>query len=256
MSKINRSVVLLFPLFLLIFLFPFSKVSASCVYGQNSCSSAYGISRYSFDSGGTLDNSCSGSYCAAQTLGDTAVGNSAGGSYQVQAGFNVNREPSLELFVNSANINTGVLSTTATATATATFYVKSYLSSGYVIDTISPPPRMGSYALLTPSIPTASSVGTEQFGINLVSNTIACGAPTNFGSNPVQVPSTVFSFGQATSNYDTCGKFMYKSGDSIASSSESSGQTDYTISYITNISSTTPGGVYTMYQQIVAIPTF
>ncbi len=256
MRKINRLAVLLLPLFLLILLSSYTKVSASCVNGQNSCSSSYGISRYSFDSGGTLDNSCYGSYCAAQTLGDTAVGNSSGSGYQVQAGFNDNREPSLELFVNAANINAGLLSTTKTATATATFSVESYLSSGYVVETISSPPKEGSYVMSAPSSPTASAQGTEQFGINLVDNTTSCGAPADFGANPIQVPGTSFSFGAPTPNYDTCGKFMYKSGDPIASSSESTGQTNYTISYILNISSATPGGVYSMNQQLVAIPTF
>ncbi len=230
--------------------------SYACVSNQQSCSTNYGVNRVDFSSGSSLDTTCSTSYCAAQTLGDTTAGLTSSTNYAAQTGYNVNRSPSLEFLVNTASINLGILSTTTTATATATFSVESYLSSGYVVETISPPPQNASYTVSAPTTPTASSVGSEQFGINLVSNTTTCGAPVNFGANPVQVPSSSFSYGTAATNYNTCGKFMYKNGDTIATSNQSSGQTDYTISYIFNISSVTPGGQYSMNQQLVAIPTF
>ena len=240
----------------------FAGQSYACVNNQQACSSTYGVSRPDFSGGSVTDTTCSTSYCAAQTLGDTTAGLTSGTSYQAQTGYNVDRNPSLEFYVNSANINAGVLSTSSTATATATFSVLSYLSSGYSVITVSPPPQNGSYTMAAPSTPTVSSAGSEQFGINLVGNDISSGqvlstcATINFGSNPVQVPSSSFSYGAAAANYNTCGKFMYKNGDTIASSSKSSGQTDYTISYIFNISNLTPGGEYTMNQQLVAIPTF
>lgn len=245
----------------------FSGQSYACTNAQQSCSTNFGVSRTSFDSGGAVDTTCSTSYCAAQTLGDTTIGNSASTNYQVQAGYNVSRQPSLQFMVNTASVNVGVLSTTATTTATATFSVESYLSSGYAVETISPPPQNGSYTMAAPSTPTASQVGTEQFGINLVGNCISggvvatsCSSP-NFGSNPVQVPNSSFSYGVAAHNsssdyYNTTGYFMYKNGDTIATSNKSSGQTDYTISYIYNISNLTPAGTFIMNQQLVAVPTF
>lgn len=230
--------------------------TAACLNNQQSCSASYGVSHTFFGSGGSLDTTCSTDYCAKQALGELAAGESGSANYKVQAGNNVERQPSLEFMVNTTSVNLGVLSTSSTATATASFSVESYLSSGYSVETISPPPQYGAYTMPAPSTPTASTPSSEQFGMNLVANTTTCGAPANFGANPVEVPSTSYSFGQATANYDTCGKFMYKNGDSVAESTQSSGQTNYTISYIANISNLTPGGQFVMNQQLVAVPTF
>ena len=233
--------------------------AAACVTGEQSCSSNYAVGQIFFGSGGSLDTTCSTTYCAKQSVGEITVGNTSDGSkYQAQAGFNVDRQPSLTFIVNTASVNMGVLSSTTTATGTASFSVKSYLSSGYSVITESQPPQNGSYTMKALSAPTASSAGTEQFGINLVANTTggSCNAPANFGANPLQVPSTSFSYGVAASGYNTCGLFQYIPGSIIASSSESSGETDYTISYIMNISPVTPGGQYSMNQILVATPTF
>lgn len=236
---------------------------AACTSGQQACSTSYGVGEVFFGSGGSLDTTCSTTYCAKQSVGELGVGNTKGTNYQAQAGFNVDRYPSLTFLVNTTNVNLGHLFTTSTAYATATFSVKAYLADGYVVETVGGPPANGSYTLNALTTPTASQTGQEQFGINLVSNSTGCTppAPANFGANPVQVPSSSYSYGVAAHNsssdyYDTCGEFMYKSGDNIASSSQSSGETDYTISYIANISSTTPAGIYVMNQSLVAIPTY
>ena len=115
---------------------------------------------------------------------------------------------------------------------------------------------MGSYHLHNLTTATASNNTTEQFGMNLVANTTICGAPANFGSSPQQIPSPTFGFGQAASGYNTCGLFQYNNGDTIAQSTKSSGETDYTISYIFNVTPVTPGGTYTFYQVLVATSTF
>ena len=245
----------------------FSGRSYACVNTQDTCSADYGIGRYSIDSGGNLDTTCSASYCAAQTLGDTGIGNTSSASYQAQAGFNVNREPSLELYVSSSNVPLGVQSTASTSYGTASFSVESYLSSGYVVQTVSPGLQYGTYTISNMTPPAASAVGTEQFGMNLVSNSTSCtpAAPANFGANPVQVPSSSYSYGQAAGAaynpgdgdyYNVCGDFAYQNGDTIAYSTSSSGETNYTISYIFNIKTLTPAGQYTMNQQLVAEPTF
>jgi len=56
--------------------------------------------------------------------------------------------------------------------------------------------------------------------------------------------------------HNSCGLFEYVQGSTIASSAKSSGETDYTISYIENISNVTPGGVFYMNDQLVAVPTY
>jgi len=255
MIKINKIIAVLI-LSVALSLGFIGTTSAVCVQGEQACSNNYAVGQVFFGSGGSLDSTCSTSYCAKQALGELSVGQTSSANYQADAGFNVYRSPYLEFSVNQANINLGVLSTSSTATGNATFSVESYLSSGYVIETDSPPPATLSHVMSALATPTASSAGTEQFGINLVANTTACGAPANFGANPVQIPSSSYSYGQVASGYNSCGLFKYVNGSTIAYSSKSSGQTNFTISYIENISNTTPAGQYNMADQLVAVATF
>jgi len=230
-------------------------VGAVCNANVQSCSTNYQVDETYFGNGGEL-NACSTNYCSKQSAGETAVGNTASTNYQAQAGFNTNRAPSLTFIVNNANVDLGTLTPGATATTTGTFSVESYLAGGYAVTTQSDPPQNGSYHLTALSSPTASNSSQEQFGINLVANTVGCSAPANFGANPVQVPDSTFSFGAAATGYNTCGLFKYHKGDTIASSSKSSGETDYTISYIFNVTNVTPGGIYTFRHILVATSTF
>ena len=129
------------------------------------------------------------------------------------------------------------------------------MSSGYVVQTVSDPPTNtlpNSPALTALSTPTASSPGTEQFGINLVANT----SPTTFGANPIQVPDNTFSFGTVASGYNTANLFKYVKGDTIAQSTRSTGETDYTISYLYNISNVTSAGEYRLAHNLVATATY
>lgn len=224
---------------------------SAVVHAQTSCSGNYCATETFFGSGGDL-NDCSTNYCAKLSAGETGVGNSKGTNYQAQAGFNTTDAPFLEFFVTAANINLGALSTASTATATAQFYVRAYLASGYSVVTASNPPSMGSYNMHTMSSQAASSTGQEQFGINLVANT----SPTTFGANPSQYPDSTFGSGYAAAGYNTANMYKYNKGDVIAASNSSSGRTDYTISYIFNISSITPGGTYNFNQDLIAVATY
>jgi hypothetical protein len=224
---------------------------SGAAYAAQSSSANYQVNEVFFGSGGAL-NDCSASYCAKESAGETAVGNTSSTNYQAQAGFNTERTPYLQFVINTGSQNIGTLSTGSTTTATASFSVKAYLSSGYVVQVESPGPANGSYTMLSPSTPTASAAGTEQFGMNLVANT----SPVTFGANPNQAPSSAFGYGVAGSNYNTPNFYKFTNGDTIASSAKSSGETDYTISYIFNISNVTPGGIYTLNQVLVATATF
>lgn len=231
------------------------SAQAACDPNAQSCSTNYQVNETYFGNGGEL-NACSSSYCSKQAAGELGVGNPSSTNYQARAGFNTDRAPYLEFIVTNTNTNLGVLTPGVTATTTGTFSVKTYLASSYAVTTMSDPPQNGSYNLTALSSPTASNSSQEQFGINVVANTLGCGAPANFGANPVQVPDSTFSFGAAASGYNTCGLFKYHKGDIIAQSSKSSGETDYTISYIFNVTSVTPGGTYTFRHILVATSTF
>ena len=217
-----------------------------------SSSSNYSVDQVFMGSGGEL-NACSSSYCAKQTAGEIAAGNTASTAFQSQAGFNVNREPYLAFSVAGSSTDLGYLSQAGTSTTTGTFAVKTYLANGYVVRLASDPPaNIGSgYIMNGLTSQTASSVGVEQFGINLVHNT-SPGSLSGTSADPVQVPDNTFSFGTVATGYDTTNVYKYVKGDTIASSSKSTGQTDYTISFIYNISNVTPDGTYRYSGTLVA----
>jgi len=215
-------------------------------------STTYGVDETFFGNGGEL-NACSTTYCTKQTAGDLGVGNTKSTTYQAQAGSLItDRTPYLEFVVNNTNVNLGTLTTTTTATATASFYVKTYLAGGYVVINSSPGPQNNGYTMHGLTSATGSSIGNEQFGINLVANT----SPTTFGAGPAQAPDSTFSFGQVSAGYNTPNLFKYVNGDTVAFSNSSSGETDYTVSYIYNISNITPGGTYILQHNLVATSTF
>jgi len=173
-------------------------------------------------------------------------------NYQVKHGSTTTPDPSLGCTVNTSSISFGAFSNAAASTATATFKVLNYTSYGYIVSLVGATPSNGTHNLTGMGVATTSSPGTEQFGVNLVANT----SPTTFGTNPTQVPSGSFSYGAAATNYNTPNNFRYVSGDTVASATKSSGETDYTISYIVNVATTTGGGAYTGNQTVVCTGTY
>ena len=228
-------------------------VHAACAANPNqqTCSTNYGVNEAFFGSGGEL-NPCSTNYCSKQAAGELTVGSTGSATYKAQAGFNTDRTPSLTFVVSTTNINAGTLTPGTTQTATANFSVYSYLSSGYIVQTVGNAPTNGAHQLNPLASPTAPNTSAEQFGINLVANT----SPVTFGANPGQMPDATFGFGAAAAGYNTTNLYKYVPGDTIAQSTQSSGITNYTISYIFNTTGLTPGGTYTTNQVLVATATF
>lgn len=187
-----------------------------------------------------------------QSVGNTGTVEGTSTNYRTQGGATTTNDPTLRCAINTSSLNLGALSIATTATATASFSVLNYTSYGYNVSIIGNTPGNGGYNLTNMSSNAASSTGTEQFGINLVANT----SPTVFGSNPAQIPDSTFSFGTAAANYNTSNSFRYVSGETVATAPKSSGQTDFTISYIVNVSTTTPGGSYNGNQVIVCTGTY
>ena len=195
------------------------------------------------------------------SLGESAVGNGASTNFQTNSGFNTTAQPSLTFIVNTSTVALGTLSTATKSTGTATFSVKDYTSYGYVVQIVGAPPTYGGHPLTALATDTASSPGTEQFGVNTVLNTVAA-----VGADPVQIPSSVFSFGVAgdgatgtygtTRPYTISDKWRFVSGDTVVSGPKSSGETDFTMTFLVNISALTPGGSYQSNMQLVATGTF
>jgi hypothetical protein len=224
-------------------------MGTSSVFATTASSDNYQVTESQFNAGMSLE-SCSDQYCATASIGDMAIGRSgatAGGS----AAFSTltGDEPLLEVIVEPGESNLGLLTTEQTATKTTIIRIRSYLSDGYVLQITGDPPKYKDHTLSAISTPAESDPGTEQFGINLVSNTTP-----SVGTNPVQVPSEEFSFGEAEDGYNTPNFFQYISGDVVALSQVESGRTDYTVSMIVNIANTTPAGRFAGDFSAVVVP--
>lgn len=226
------------------------------VIAQESASPNYRVNEYQFGSGGNVDNT-SASYRANTSVGSLGVGRSSSTNYFAEAGFVTPNEPFLELFINTSTVELGTLDPSTTATGTSVFWVRTYLSSNYVVQTMSPPPTSEGGAVLnsknTLGVPTP---GTEEFGINLVDN-----SSPDIGADLYNVPDGTYADGEVVAGYNTPNQFKYSQGDIIARSAASAskqavGRTDYTISYIANINSITEAGSYTMIHNIVVVGTY
>lgn len=222
-------------------------------------SSNYQTNEYMFGVGGDPEVS-STNYKAQAAAGALGVGQVSSTNYQAFSGFLTPNEPFLEFGIDTSSVNLGTLDISSNTTGTASFHVRSYLNSGYIIKTMSQPPSMTSGASHTlcamgtdaGCLSTTALPGTEQFGINLVDN-----ASPNVGTNPSPQPDGTFATGQAASGYNSADNFKYNAGDTIAQTNTTGwGLTNYTISYIANISVMTPAGTYSVVQDLVAVATY
>lgn len=225
-------------------------LGSAAVYAQTSTSANYQVTELEFGST-TTNESCSGQYCAKAALGDTATGRSTSQGSSAEFGSVTPDEPMLEMIVDSGTFHLGDLSTTEAATKTSTVKVRSYMSSGYMLQIVGSAPKYGKHTLATSSTPVASKPGTEQFGINLVANT-----EPQVGAAPVQMPSNQTSFGEVEPAYRSPNLFKFNSGDVVARSNSESGRTDYTVSMVINIANSTPAGHYTGEFSAVVIPVY
>lgn len=222
----------------------------SSVSAETSSSPNYQVTESQFG-GTTGSDSCSGQYCAQVSIGDPAIGSATAGQSRAEFGAITGSDPLLEVIVEPGESNLGVVTTQTTATKTSIVRVRNYLSSGYIVQVVGSPPSYSGHTLAAPSSPTTSVAGQEQFGLNVVAN-----SSPNVGTNPVQVPSSQISFGVVAANYNQANHFMYQSEDTIARSDSASGQTDYTISMIINISNGTPAGRYNSDFSVIVTPIY
>ena len=224
-------------------------VGAGTAFAETSNSSNYQVIDTQFNAG-TMD-ACSGSYCARASIGDPAAGTSTAPASTAQFGTVTDSEPLLEVIVDAGVTNLGVLDTEHTATKTSIVRVRNHLSNGYIIQVVGDPPKYKNHVMATSSSPAESSLGVEQFGINAVANTVP-----SVGADPVQVPSSEFSFGYVEAGYGTPNRFKYSSGDIVARSDKASGRTDFTLSMIVNVSNMTPAGHFQGEYSVVVTPVY
>ena len=211
--------------------------------GATMSSTNYKINADSINIGG--GQSSSANYKMEGTIGEAATGDSASGSYGIEAGYQAmwDYPPYLSFSLDGNYVNFGTLDYNLPSFDTTGFTVSTNADNGYAVtvagntlthsnasDTIS---AMGTAAL--------SSIGTEQFGINLKDN-----------SNPDVGAEAVGGSGQAATGYDTADNFKFVSGDTIASASSFTYPTTFTISYWGNANITTESGWYTTVLTLIA----
>lgn len=215
-------------------------------------SGSYRVEEVQFGAGG--DRTSSGSYQAQQNAGNLVGGKFASTTYQVFGGFITPNEEFLEMTVSPSFVNLGQLTATATSTGVSYFSIRSYLNSSYVVALLSDSLTNESGVVIDPMTSAGSStIGTEQFGINLVANT----SPVAQGDDPAPFPDNTFAYGEAAPGYDTANTYKFNKFDIIARSLTNGwGQTDFTVSYIANIATTTAAGAYNSVQNIVITATY
>ncbi len=214
-------------------------------------SPSYEAGEMEFGAGSALET-CSGKYCAKASIGDMSAGSSSSPSYKAEFGeVAPGSDPFIEVIVEPGQSNLGVLEMTKTATKETVVKIRSHLSSGYTLQIIGDAPKYGNHQLHTPTSPTPSRPGSEQFAINLAKNTTP-----SIGAQPLQVPENQGAYGAVEDGYSEADKFQYKSGAVVARSSSESGQTHYTVSMIVNIAGSTPAGHYAADFSALIIPAY
>ncbi len=127
----------------------------------------------------------------------------------------------------------GELSPTTTQAVTSQFAVATNDPAGYVTTVSGVTLTSGNNVIPALTSATPSTPGVSQFGINLKANT----TPT-VGSNPSGVGT-----GVPQPNYNTTNSFAFNSGNLVISTLPSDFNV-FTVSYIANVSSGQPPGVY------------
>lgn len=129
----------------------------------------------------------------------------------------------------------GQLNPNATLTAQSQMAVGTNATAGFAITANGNLMSAGINVIDSPSVPTESKQGSNQFGINLVANT----EPT-VGNDP----EGTWANALPSPDYSTPDRYKYVSGDVIAYSPNVSLMKKFTVSYVLNSSQDLRAGVY------------
>jgi hypothetical protein len=143
-------------------------------------------------------------------------------------------------------VNLGTLTSSTTGTGTSQIGVATNAGSGYAVTVAGSTLTSGSNTVTAMGSAAASSQGSEQFGMNLASNS----APS-VGQAPDGSGSAT-----AAAGYNTSNTFKFGSGDTIASNSGADTFRRFTVSYIANVADATEPGSYSTALTYVCTATF
>jgi hypothetical protein len=204
-------------------------------------SSSYNIKSDAISVGG--ERQTSGNYISQEAVGEMGTQESRSASYIMDPGFwsVVGDEAVLTFNITKNSANLGTLSKTIVKADTATFNAATTAKSGYVISFYGNSLSGSSHTITPLSSLAGSSPGNEQFGFNLRQN-----------SNPTIGNDPTGGQGQAATGYNTPDSYKFNSGDAIAQATQPSVYTNYTASFISNISATSNAGDYSANLTVVA----
>jgi hypothetical protein len=143
-------------------------------------------------------------------------------------------------------INLGELRHTLTRAATSQFAAATNDATGYSVFVQGTTLTAGNFVIAAMTNPAASQVGQNQYGINLRANSLP-----SVGGNPTGAGSAV-----AVAGYNAVNNFKFANGDLIARSTLPTRFNRFTVSYITNVNSNQPPGVYSSTLTYLAVAAF
>lgn len=148
--------------------------------------------------------------------------------------------------IAGSTVSLGAGSTTATSSGTSVFAASTNGTGGYTVTVNGSTLTSGSNTIAALASGGTSTIGTPQYGLNLVSNTTP------------SVGAAVSGTGTATAatNYGTSNTFRFATGETVASVGGPSNANAFTVSYIANISGLTAAGNYVSNLNYVATANF
>jgi hypothetical protein len=151
-------------------------------------------------------------------------------------------DESVTFTLAAATVPLGTLTTSSTGTGTSSMTASTNAASGYAITVNGTTLTSGANTIAALASPTASTLNTAQFGLNLMSNTTPAIGTAVSGSGT----------GAAATGYSTANSYKFVSGDTVASASIPTNSNTFTTSYIANINGSAAAGAYSTLLTYIA----
>ena len=161
--------------------------------------------------------------------------------------FTTGAAQTLTFSLGATSLALGTLSSGAVTSGSHTLTVGTNAANGVAVTYSGATLTSGGNTITAMSTAAASSVGTEQFGINAKDN-----VTPNVGLECSGTPTIA----AAATGYATVDNFKFVSGETVVSSAGSINDTTCTISYIANITAATEAGSYTTILTYIATGNF
>lgn len=145
-----------------------------------------------------------------------------------------------------SQLDFGEFSSDVTRSATTQFMAQTNAPFGYVVVPTGSTLAAGTHTISALAAQTPAVPGVGQFGLNLRANAQpAIGADPSGGGAANVAPA-----------YGVANQYRYQAGDVLASSPNETDYNKFTVSYIVNIPSTQPTGIYTTTMTFICTATF